>query len=108
MGSWHNGVWNFMYLGCAGAPDSHCGNTGGAIPSTNAGPTPLIAEKPYIISEGGQFKLMVPNYESNKNGHTAGWQNAKEIDFSQVYVARETDSAAAINAKLAQGFHIVI
>lgn len=97
-----------MYLGCIGAPNTHCGNTDGAIPATTITVTPKIAEKPYIICDGGRYKLMVPNYETNKVGHTNGWQNAVEVDFSQVYVAHESDSAATINAKLSQGLHIVI
>ena len=81
MGSWHNGVWNMVFLGCRGAPRSHCSNHGGS-PYTTVDSTPKIAEKPYIIMDGSQFKLMIPNYESNKVGHTSNWQNAKEVDFS--------------------------
>lgn len=51
---------------------------------------------------------MRPKLEHNKVGHTANWQNADEIDFSQVYVAKDTDSAATINSKLSQGLHLVL
>ena len=108
MGKWNNGVWNFVYLGCIGAPTSHCTNDGGQIPATTIPSTPQIAEKPYIVMDGSSYKLMIPNYESNKVGATQGWQNAKEVDFSQVYVASSADSADKINAKLAQGLHVVI
>jgi len=50
---------------------------------------------------------MKPNYETNKIGHTANWENAEEIDFSQVYVANSSDSASVINQKLAEGLHLI-
>jgi hypothetical protein len=57
--------------------------------------------------DGSQFKLMVPKPELNKVGHTQNWSNADEVDFSMVYTASDADTAATINAKLAEGLHIV-
>jgi len=37
-----------------------------------------------------------------------GWENSDEIDFSNVYVASETDSAATINSKLSNGLHVIL
>jgi len=51
---------------------------------------------------------MKPKIEKNKVGVTPNWQNADEISFSDVYVANENDSAATINAKLAEGLHLVL
>ena len=51
---------------------------------------------------------MVPKLEKNKVGYTQGWQNADEVDFSNVYVAKDTDTAATINAKLDEGLHLLI
>lgn len=108
MTSWAFGNWNFVFVGSKGAPESHCGKTDGALPTTNIAETPLIAEKPYIVQDqDGTFKLMKPNYETNKVGTTANWENAEEIDFSQVYVASSTDSASLINQKLAEGLHLL-
>lgn len=50
---------------------------------------------------------MKPHVEFNKRGITTGWDNAEEIDFSDVYVASASDSAATINAKLNEGLHLV-
>jgi len=56
----------------------------------------------------GSFKLMKPRLEKNKVGNTPNWENADEIDFSQVYLAT-SDSADTINAKLDdEGLHIVL
>lgn len=105
---WHNGVWNFMFVGCENAPPTHCDNQNGQIPSTNIPSTPIIAEKPYITFDGSKYWLQVPNYETNKTGPTDGYSNAKAVDFASVYVATDSDSAATINAKLASGLHLVL
>jgi len=100
-------VWNFLFVGCQNAPPSHCNNSG-ATPATNIAATPTIAEKPYITYDGSKYWLQVPNYETNKTGPTSGYNNAKAVDFSNVYVATDSDSAATINAKLDAGLHLVL
>ena len=45
--------------------------------------------------------------EVNKTGPTTNWVNADEIDFADVYVANEKDTAAIINAKLEEGLHLL-
>lgn len=107
MGSYHNGVWNMVFVGCRGAPGSHCSTSGGA-PYTNVASSPLIAEKPYITTDGSRYYLQVPRLESNKEGVTRNFDNAEQIDFSEVYVATASDSANTINSKLAAGLHLVL
>jgi len=34
MHSFHKGVWNFVFVGGTGNPQTHCGNGSGAIPAT--------------------------------------------------------------------------
>jgi len=58
--------------------------------------------------DGTTFKLMVPRPEFDKVGHTPGYDNADEVDFSEVYVASDKDTAAVINSKLDQGLHVVM
>ena len=108
MEKWETGVWNMVFVGSKGAPQSHCGNQGGAGPYTTVDATPIIAEKAYIVADGNSYKLMKPKVEKNKVGNTPGWVNADEIDFSDVYVANENDTAATINAKLEEGLHLVL
>jgi len=57
--------------------------------------------------DGSSYKLMRPRVETNKVGPTPNWENADEIDFSDVYVANEKDTAATINAKVAEGLHLL-
>jgi len=46
--------------------------------------------------------------ETNKVGPTSNYNNAATVDFANVYVSTEKDSAATINAKLASGLHVVL
>ena len=69
MGKFKRGSWNFVFLGCKGAPPSHCGNSVddfSIIPATTIDQTPIIAEKPYITIDGnGKYQLNIPNYKTN-------------------------------------------
>lgn len=33
-GGWNNGVYNMVFVGTKGAPQTHCGNENGTIPAT--------------------------------------------------------------------------
>lgn len=101
------GNWNFVFLGCEGAPDSQC-NASASPAYTTIDQTPLIAEKPYItIDSNDKYYLKRPKYKTETQG--VDWDDgADAFDFSQVYVANDTNSAATINAKLAEGLHVVL
>lgn len=105
--SWTHYNWNMVNVGSIGAPATQCGATGSGQ-ATNVPATPVIAEKPYIVIQNGKYVLMVPGLETNKVGVTQNWQNAHEVDFSDVYVASASDSAAHINSKLAEGLHLIL
>ena len=96
-----------VYVGSKGAPGSSCSDSGSKSITTIAS-TPLIAEKPFISTDGTKYYLQVPQLESNKEGVSPNYENTKQIDFSQVYVASASDSAATINQKLAQKLHLVL
>lgn len=52
---------------------------------------------------------MVPKVEQNKIGITPNFDNEPtEIDFSNIYVASDSDTAATINSKLDEGLHLVL
>ena len=107
MGRFVKGGWNFVFVGCEGAPSTHCGTSGGD-PTTTIDQTPLIAEKPYItIDSSDKYYLKRPKYKSATQG--TDWDDdADAFDFTQVYVASDADSAAVINGKLAEGLHVVL
>jgi len=105
--------WNKVVQGMTGAD-------GPTIPTeanyTNAGPTPIIREKPFLfIDNDGEYKVFKPGLRYNASG--VSWGAGKEnngmgvgeiIDFVEnFYVAKEgKDTAATINAALASGKHI--
>jgi hypothetical protein len=104
-----DGVWNMVFTGVDGAPAAHCGNVGGA-PNTVVAQTPTISEKPYVtIGADGKYGLVVPALKSNSHGADHGAADAAAVvGFEHVYVATTADSAAAINAKLGAGLHVVL
>ena len=65
MGNFVKGGWNFVFLGCEGAPQTNCGQGGTGIPATSVDETPIIAEKPYItIGDDGKYTLHRPTYKT--------------------------------------------
>lgn len=99
-----------VFVGNTGSfPPDHCGMDGHQVPSSVVAATPIIAEKPYIsIDDRGLYSLNVPRLERDKTGPTTDFAATDSIDFSSVYVASSSDSAATINAKLSQGLHLVL
>jgi len=106
-GSWVGGVWNMVQVGGKGAPDAHCGDTGGT-PQTIIDASPLIAEKPYIHYDSGKFYLQIPPVEMNKVGASEWGTNDVSIDFGEVYVTNPSDSASDVNDKLRNGIKYVV
>ena len=97
MSSLTNGGFSIVLVGNTNAPHSHCGDQGG-VPFTTVEKTPVVAEKPYIIKSAEGYSLMVPRLEKDKMGPS--YDNADEIPFSKVYVAKENDTAATINSMI--------
>ncbi len=100
---WDGGVWNMVFSGVQGAPVQGFPNTN---KHTVLGSTPVSREKPYLYFEGGKYFVFVPSLRSNAVG--ASWPNTPgtAIPMSQFFVARPSDSAATLNAALAQGLNL--
>ena len=60
-----------VFVGSPNAPEMHCGNENGAIPATTVDQTPLIAEKPFIVSDGETFSIVVPDFVTESSGSTS-------------------------------------
>ncbi|MDI6098689.1 discoidin domain-containing protein [Actinoplanes sp. NEAU-A12] len=106
IGSNTNAVWNQMFVGVQGAPAA------GGFPNppyTTIAATPVVREKPYLYLNGGDYAVFVPNLRTNSSG--VSWANGNtpgvSIPLSRFYVAKPGDSAATINAALAQGLHLM-
>ncbi|GLX93305.1 sialidase [Herbidospora sp. NEAU-GS84] len=107
IGGWLNGVWNMVFSGVNGAPAN-------GFPEpvyTTLQNTPLSREKPYLYVDGsGAYRVFVPSLRTNARGQS--WANGAtpgtSLPLSQFYVAKPGDSAARINAALAQGLHLLL
>jgi hypothetical protein len=111
MANFRRGAWSFVFQGCdgTGVPTSNCGTGGTGNPATNVPTTPIIAEKPYItIEDDGKYTLHRPVWKTNTSGTDFADDGADLIDFSDVYVASESDTAEIINSKLSAGMHVVL
>jgi hypothetical protein len=106
-GSWTGSNWNMVFVGVVNAP-------AGSWPSpayTKVGQTPVVREKPYLYLNGGQYAVFVPSLRTNSQGISwaGGPTPGTSVPIDQFYVAKSgTDTAATLNAALAQGKHLLL
>jgi hypothetical protein len=106
IGGWLNGVWNMVFSGVVGAPAQSFPEP----PYTTLAQSPVTREKPYLyVDASGGYQVFVPSLRQNSRG--ASWASGatpgSSIPISQFFVARPSDSAATINAALAQGKNLL-
>ena len=105
---WNGSNWNMVFSGVVGAPPTNFSTDPAGLKHTNVGNTPTSRDVPYIYVDGtGNYRIFVPSLRTNASG--ASWPNTPgtSIPFSNVFVARPSDSAATINARLNDGCHLV-
>ena len=90
----HHGLMYFV--GCNNAPANSCTDTG-TKSTTNIQSTPIIAEKPFIVFEGGKYYLAIPKLKVNAVGPSNYGSDIDKISFDKVFVARQSDTVATIN-----------
>uniref|UniRef100_A0A7S4SCA5 Pectate lyase superfamily protein domain-containing protein n=1 Tax=Alexandrium monilatum TaxID=311494 RepID=A0A7S4SCA5_9DINO len=101
------GVWNMVYIGTEGAPEEHCSFSSKEAATVTVDSTPMVAEKPFVsVDDKGKYHLHIPLVKRDRKGIDFSWGSV--VGFEKVYVARTTDSAAAINQWLRVGFHVVL
>ena len=105
-GEWVGGNWNMMFVGVPGAPDENWPDK----PYTTIEVTPLVREKPFLISKNGKFAVSLPALKISTEG--PDWLNNKNeekiISINEFYIARPgADDAATINSALKKGKNIL-
>ena len=107
--TWQGGVWNMVFVGVPNAP------TGAwpAQPYTVVAQAPVVEEKPYLTVDatGTTYSVVVPTARTNAAGAswTTGATPAATVPLDAFYVASaDRDSAATMNAALAQGKHLLL
>ena len=110
---WTGSNWNLVFVGDPHAPP-------GAWPQpayTEIARTPIVREKPFLqVNAAGKWSVRVPGLRSDSTGIT--WRTAKgegavtagrDIPIEEFYIAHAgRDTAAVINAQLAQGKHLLL
>ena len=108
-GSWTGHNWNMVFLGI---PSNLPGGTWPGTPNTFVNPTPVSREKPFLTFDGTRYAVFVPALRTNTNGVTwtaSAQTQGTSISIEQFYIAHAgTDTAATINAQLAQGKHLLL
>ncbi len=101
-GSWNGGVWNMVFSGVNGAP----GNTFPNPPETVLATTPVARDVPYLyIDSAGNYHVFLPSLRTAASGPS--WANGPtpgtSLPMSQFFVVTPSNTAAQMNAALAQG-----
>ncbi len=104
---WAGSNWNMVFVGVKNAPE-------GEWPKpvyTKFATTPVLREKPFLVSDRGQYSVVVPSLVHDasgvswRGGRTAG----RSVPLKAFYIAHAgTDTAATINAALAKGKHLLL
>jgi hypothetical protein len=108
-GSWVGSNWNMVFVGVPSAPAGEFPTPGQRF--TKVEKTPLVREKPYLfIDTDGGYAVRVPSLRRDSAG--ISWANGaitpgKTLPISRFFIARPGDSAAALNAQLAAGKHLL-
>ena len=107
VGGWSGGGWNTVFSGVVGAPTTSFPTP----PVTTLATTPRSREKPWLyVDADGKYRVFVPALRTDASG--ASWRAGAptpgtSIPLRKFRVARPGDSAAALNAALDAGLHLL-
>jgi hypothetical protein len=106
MGSWSGSNWNMVFVGDQGAP----ANSFPSPPNTTVASSPVIREKPFLyVDNSGNYQVFVPALRTNATGTTwSGTPAGESLPISTFYVVKPGDTAANMNAALAQGKNLLV
>jgi hypothetical protein len=99
---WTGANWNMVFVGVNHPPSGDWPSP----PYTEVAETPVVREKPFLqVDARGHWSVVVPELRTNSSGITwhAGSTLGKTIPLDHFYIARPGDTAADLNAQLAQG-----
>ncbi|WP_343626515.1 hypothetical protein [Roseateles puraquae] len=108
-GRWTGSNWNMVFVGVSNPPAGEFPTPGQRF--TQVERTPLVREKPYLfIDAKGAYAVRVPALKRNSVG--VSWaggriEPGRTLPISRFHIARPGDTAAALNAQLAAGKHLL-
>jgi hypothetical protein len=104
--SWTGSNWNMVFVGDTNPP-------AGDWPSptyTKVARVPIVREKPFLFVDAhGSYFVRIPKLRANSVGITwrGGATPGSSIALNRFYIAHPGDTAAALNAQLARGKHLL-
>jgi len=106
--SWTGSNWNMVFVGVPQAPSGDF--PAPATRYTRIAQTPLVREKPWLfIDKHGGYAVRVPALRRDSAG--ISWKHGtapgKTLPIARFHIARPGDTAAALNAQLAAGKHLL-
>ncbi|MBW8845600.1 MAG: hypothetical protein JF607_11600 [Burkholderiales bacterium] len=107
-GSWTGSNWNMVFVGVPQAPAGEFPTPGQRY--TRVDKTPLVREKPYLfVDKDGGYAVRVPALRRDSAGISwaQGTPAGKTLPISRLFIAKPGDTAAALNAQLAAGKHLL-
>lgn len=106
--SWTGSNWNMVFVGVPRAPAGDFPTPGARF--TRVDRTPLVREKPWLfIDKAGGYAVRVPALRRDSAGISwaRGSAPGKTLPISRFHIAKPGDTAAALNAQLAAGKHLL-
>ncbi|MEW2519500.1 adenylyl cyclase [Actinacidiphila alni] len=106
LGEWAGSVWNMVFVGVDGAPPQNFPDPSHTVVDS----APVVREKPFLYVDGsGAYQVFVPALATNARGVTwAGGPRGESVPLTDFHIAKPGESAADINAALAQGKHLLV
>ncbi|HZP50508.1 discoidin domain-containing protein [Actinocrinis sp.] len=102
LGSWSGSVWNMVFSGVNGAPAQSFPSP----PMTTLATTPVSRDVPYLyVDSAGGYHVFLPSLRTNASGPSwnSGPTPGSSVPMSQFFVVTPSNTAAQMNAALAQG-----
>ena len=107
LGSWSGSVWNMVFSGVNGAPAQSYPTP----PMTTLASTPVARDIPYLyVDSSGNYNVFEPSLRTNAVGPS--WSPTSNtpgtsVPMSTFFVATPSNTAAQINAALAEGCNLL-
>jgi hypothetical protein len=105
-GKWTGASWNMVFVGDVSPPAGEWPSP----PYTKVASVPVVREKPFLFVDArGNYLVRVPALRHNSSGIT--WRDGitagRSIPLNRFFIAHPGDTAAAINAQLAEGRNLL-
>ena len=112
VGTWDGGVWNTVFSGVEGAPPTDFAQPVGTGlgNKTTIDQTPINRESPFLYIDGDDYKVFVPKAKTDTRGYDWSTDAAAgdSLPIDDFFIAKVGDTAAEMNAALAEGKNLLL